>query len=657
MEAGAGASRHMTRFAVADVEPATALLPTGSAAELLQRRISIQLDAAGGLEQPFVTELDFHPLIAATFAAFSQHRPLTLSPDIIWTVICQGMADHINQHAEKFRDMFVNHAGRQELVVEVNQLDWPEIFGMFSKQIIRSVKGRRAELFRCEFSTTGELERSVQDVCMMSAFRRYFDYVVVCICGIPELRLEGRPDDWSLLRERVEGIPGELELDWWKDELMPICKEFEAAANGDIDRTFWRDICKQEKVYGGIDINGWIIRLIPYLPNRNGGTACANRNWDPVGTNGFPTGLSSAPLSVVVNGQVFPKRVFGGLAGVTQDTATLALRPQLAWGIGDASPLDQAVGSVLKEHESNPPYPADESPIGSADLLQFYQATNGAIIRSGEFHYHLRPIEMIEEFKEDESELPDEDSWRPRESWHRIVDLENGGFYAIQSDPVERKYPEFDWPVAFFEGGNKPQLVAKNFTDLLVEMLSHRRYPFHSDPGFRPILFPPTITEAPREQLEQTDVLIRKLLERGLSGLPVTGDYSRKFDAYQAFPESYWCFLLALNGVTVPLTDTGEQLRFVPLDEFSFLHKEWKGDDRPQFCKLADEQNTIGFYAIAGCNYEPGRSSVIYCNDGIPSGQRPVVAGSFTEFLQLVVDGGQALADRIMNPNAFRKCL
>lgn len=567
------------------------------------------------------------------------------------------MTDHINQHAEKFRDFFVNHTGRQELVVETDQLDWPEIFGMFSEQIIQSVKGRRAKLFRCEFSTTGELERSVQSVCMMSAFRRYFDYVVVCICGIPKLRLEGRPGDWSLLREKVEAIPDELELDWWKEELLPICNQFEAAAKGDIDRAYWRDICKQENVYGGIDINGWIIRLIPYLPNQHDGTMRANQDWAPVRSDGFPTGLSSAPLSLMVNGQAFPKRVFGGLAGVTQDAATLALRPQLAWGIGDASPLDQAVGKVLKEHESNPPYPADEFPVGSVELRQFYQATNGATIRCGEFHYHLRSVEMIQEFKVDDSEPPVEASLQPRESWHRIVDLENGGFYAIQSDPVERKYPDFDWPIAFFDGENKPQLVAKNFTDLLVEMLSHRRYPFHRDSGFRPILFPPTITEAPREQLEQTDVLIRQLLERGLSGLPVTGDYSRKFDLSLAFPESYWRFVLALNGVTVPLADTGERLRFVPLDEFSYLHKEWNGDERPQFCKLADEQNSIGFYAIAGCNYESGRSSIIYCHDGIPSGQRPVVARSFTEFLQLVVDGGQTLADCIMNPNAFRKCL
>jgi hypothetical protein len=33
-----------------------------------------------------------HPLIAAAHLAFSQHRPLLLSPDVIWVTIVQGLA-------------------------------------------------------------------------------------------------------------------------------------------------------------------------------------------------------------------------------------------------------------------------------------------------------------------------------------------------------------------------------------------------------------------------------------------------------------------------------------------------------------------------------------------------------------------------------------
>src|SRR5579871_1790356 len=36
-----------------------------------------------------------HPLIDSVHTAFSQHRPLLLSPDSIWLVLAQGFAHHI----------------------------------------------------------------------------------------------------------------------------------------------------------------------------------------------------------------------------------------------------------------------------------------------------------------------------------------------------------------------------------------------------------------------------------------------------------------------------------------------------------------------------------------------------------------------------------
>jgi hypothetical protein len=47
--------------------------------------------------------IDYHPFIASVHLAFAEHRPLVLSPDMIWTAILQGLAHHTHCHTEELR--------------------------------------------------------------------------------------------------------------------------------------------------------------------------------------------------------------------------------------------------------------------------------------------------------------------------------------------------------------------------------------------------------------------------------------------------------------------------------------------------------------------------------------------------------------------------
>ena len=46
---------------------------------------------------------------AAVHIAFSQHRPLSLSPDDIWLVIVQGFSHHVAENAQMLRNRLVRH--------------------------------------------------------------------------------------------------------------------------------------------------------------------------------------------------------------------------------------------------------------------------------------------------------------------------------------------------------------------------------------------------------------------------------------------------------------------------------------------------------------------------------------------------------------------
>ena len=41
--------------------------------------------------------------------AYADHRPIVLSPDIIWNVIAQGFSQHVNNNPEALRDRIVYH--------------------------------------------------------------------------------------------------------------------------------------------------------------------------------------------------------------------------------------------------------------------------------------------------------------------------------------------------------------------------------------------------------------------------------------------------------------------------------------------------------------------------------------------------------------------
>src|SRR5262249_9381561 len=132
----------LKEFKVADVKQATSPLPEipyHKAVECFLQEFVLAKASAGrfgrfhapgqeGSVQGFVEScsryygklvegLSCHPLLGALHFAFAEHRPLFLSPDIIWLTLTQGLANHININAERLRRQFVQHDGQLTIVV------------------------------------------------------------------------------------------------------------------------------------------------------------------------------------------------------------------------------------------------------------------------------------------------------------------------------------------------------------------------------------------------------------------------------------------------------------------------------------------------------------------------------------------------------------
>ena len=96
------------------------------------------------------------------------------------------------------RNHFVSHEGKKKIVVRRDDFfkgslenPWEIVFDEFSTHIRREIGKTNHELIVSQFSTTGVIEKAVNEVVLMDSMKAYFKYIVYTRCGIPEVRLEG----------------------------------------------------------------------------------------------------------------------------------------------------------------------------------------------------------------------------------------------------------------------------------------------------------------------------------------------------------------------------------------------------------------------------------------------------------------------------------
>jgi hypothetical protein len=505
-------------FAVDSVEPATELLPECRMHEAAKNRLGA-IESCSDYHGTVVEHIYDQPLLAAVHTAFSEHRPLVLSPDAVWLTIAQGVAHHMAVHGERLRARFVAHQDALDLVFECRdwvegtpENPWAEAFASWAEQIRTHVGARTHDALVCDFGTTGPVERAASQVVMMDVFERYFHYRLYCVCGIPTVTLEGTTADWHRLTEKVLGLRA-FDLDWWVPHLLPICEQFVRASRGEVDRAHWQGICKLRSQYGGDVINGWVAKLFPYLRAFTNGP-CNERN--PIFKTGAgfqslraPSGLSRVPFTWqnAATGRTRHMEAVGGLLGVAQDRETLALRPKVGWAVREADQLDTLLVR-LDKHTTFPGARIERGTYLPEDLCAFYHRTNGAELFGRGSAALLRIAAADAIVPLEWGEQPDDRDWGygpEGRIWHRFASLVDGTWLALNLDRNTFDAPWRDDPVLqarrhelgsgqftpICHGSdatrNRPganPVVALSFTELLESVLTSGGKPAWLAPGF-----------------------------------------------------------------------------------------------------------------------------------------------------------------------------
>ena len=372
-------------FKVCKVDPAEELLPTYDHEEFIPKRVA-GIDGNGRiynyiLEASYDSEYEKvysygNPFVDAVRQAYASHRPLELSPDMIWLCIAQGFATHVNENAEALRDKFVDFEGKKELEIirddwrkgsETN--DWAGAFEEFSELIEKNTGPKVKELVTANFSTTGPVEKAAFEVTLMDAMQSYFDFKIGISCGIPEITLTGTPADWAALEKKAAAL-GEYGLEWWMDALLPVLAEFTKTSKGEINQNFWKSIYDHVHNMVGCGtetyVTGWIKNLFPYLDNKQqNGFMVHPKTWNmgllakkgkinkhtdvnkyqtefpflptSASTGGiqfddFPIGISEVPFKwqTWLDGS-FDMALMSGFTGIRQDPETFYLAPEIGW--------------------------------------------------------------------------------------------------------------------------------------------------------------------------------------------------------------------------------------------------------------------------------------------------------------------------------------
>jgi len=339
----AASSQNSDTYKIEDLETPTQLLGTVSPDNLFGK-IECNLMKLS-IEENLVPNFS-HAVLGGFLEAYKGHRSVTISPDIIWLLICQGFGQHVNNNAEELRNKFVDFQGQEELTVvrdvssgtKIEAFPWEGVFPEFTEKIGNYTGKELMETLSADFTTTSPASLIASQITIMESMKKYFKYKVVMVgCGIPSVTIEGTVEDWKKILTKLDFL-SRYDLEWWTSSLKPIVQEIINTKSGKkFNQNFWMDMIRyhREGLYGSKqDIDGWLVKFYPY------GSDKKRRDLKKVKSlNDLPSEMVKVPFVFSVNSDQnttvasYKMEFWAGFFGLSQNKQTYNLKPVIGWAI------------------------------------------------------------------------------------------------------------------------------------------------------------------------------------------------------------------------------------------------------------------------------------------------------------------------------------
>ena len=226
-------------------------------------------------------------ILQGFYSAYENHLPIRLTPDIIWLLIVQGFAQHVNYNAEELRQKFVNFEGKKKLEIIINKYhsykqlkseDYEYLFENLTEKIKENVGEELINTIDFNFSTSNRITKVVGYASIMSALKKYFEFRGVChVCNYPYIILDGKLEDWENILKKTKKL-SKYDLEKWVKRLEIPLNEIIETKKGKINKEFWKKILYPDKIDEKIEIaayeyktiqvdgiNGWLLTFFPYF--------------------------------------------------------------------------------------------------------------------------------------------------------------------------------------------------------------------------------------------------------------------------------------------------------------------------------------------------------------------------------------------------------
>ena len=231
---------------------------------------------------------DISNILQGFYSAYENHLPIRLTPDIIWLLIVQGFAQHINFNSEELRERFVNFENKKKLEVIISKYhsykqmkseDYEDLFENLTEQIKAHIGAELVDTINFNFSNSNKITKLVGYTSVMSAKKQYFEYRGFChMCNFPYIILEGKLEDWESILKKTKEL-SKYDLKHWTDALESILLKIIETKKGKIDKEFWKSILCPDKIDERIEIGmsykyktiqvdgikGWLLIFFPYF--------------------------------------------------------------------------------------------------------------------------------------------------------------------------------------------------------------------------------------------------------------------------------------------------------------------------------------------------------------------------------------------------------
>ena len=223
-----------------------------------RKHVKTKIPALGSKEK--VLTNGNYGFFSAVIESYNNHWTLDMRPEDWFYTFVQKIALAIDKGSktEQVRNLFVNHKEKKTLTVTVAEsspmdVDYSWFLDQMTTQIEKNINTPNyVELMTANFSTSTKTDRIVSSITTMMSMQEFFEYRMMCGCGIPAVAMRGTEDDWIKLKMKLQYLEQLLDPiknvlnnylpdNWWKNT-ADIAQNLIETYRGNPNLKWWHSI-------------------------------------------------------------------------------------------------------------------------------------------------------------------------------------------------------------------------------------------------------------------------------------------------------------------------------------------------------------------------------------------------------------------------------